>query len=256
MTAEARRDASTTVNPAPVRAANPAAALVGISSYARVRLTPTVQKFSIPTGYVDAVRAAGAVPIVLPSGEPHPGKLLPSLSALIVSGGGDIDPNAYGGQAHEMVYSVCGERDVFEFDLTRAALAERRVPMLCICRGLQVLNVVCGGSLHVHLPDAVGEQVTHRLQELQPTRHRVRVDPDSRLAAILGATDCEVTSWHHQAIERLGDNLRPVAWAEDGVIEAVEHVTHPWCIAVQWHPEMQLGDEVQQRLFRALVAPP
>jgi len=241
---------------AAIRGADPAPSLVGISSYARVRTASNVQKFTIPTGYVDAVRAAGAVPIVLPSGEPQPAKLLPQLSALIISGGGDIDPNAYGGRAHEMVYSVCGERDVFEFDLTRAALAERRVPVLCICRGMQVLNVVCGGSLHVHLPDAVGEQITHRLPERQPTRHSVRIDPDSRLAAILGRTECEVTSWHHQAIERLGDDLRAVAWAEDGVIEAVEHVTHPWCLAVQWHPEMQLGDEVQQRLFRALVSNP
>lgn len=225
--------------------------LVGISSYARAG--GRVVSFAIPTGYVDAVRGAGGVPIMLPVGEPNPGKLLDLLSALIVSGGGDIDPAAYGGPPHETVYSVCEERDAFEFALTRAALADTRVPMLCICRGLQVLNVVCGGSLHVHLPEAVGEQVDHRLPERRPTAHRVRVDPDSRLAAILGTTACEIVSWHHQAIDRLGDDLRPVAWADDGIIEAVEHVRHPWCIAVQWHPEMQLGDPIQSRLFRALV---
>ncbi len=238
---------------APTRIAERAPSLVGISSYARIRTSPTEQKFVIPTGYVDAVRAAGAVPIVLPSGEPNPAPLLAPLSALIISGGGDIDPSAYGGVAHDTVYSVCGERDAFEFCLTRAALEDTRVPMLCICRGLQVLNVVCGGSLHVHLPDVVGERVNHRAPEKAASCHKVRIDPDSRLAAILGVTECEVASWHHQAVERVGDRLRPVAWAEDGVIEAVEHVEHPWCIAVQWHPEMRLGDPIQQRLFRALV---
>lgn len=225
--------------------------LVGISSYARNGTE--VRVFSLPTGYVDAVRAAGAVPIVLPVGEPQPGRLLTPLSALIVSGGGDIDPKTYGGGLHETVYSVCEERDQFEFALTRAALEDTRVPMLCICRGLQVLNVVCGGTLHVHLPDVVGDAVDHRRPERKPTAHTVRIDPDSRLAAILGVTECEVVSWHHQAINQLGDGLRPVAWAADGVIEAVEHVDHPWCLAVQWHPEMQPGDPVQQRLFRALV---
>lgn len=228
--------------------------LVGISSYARSG--QRVVSFSLPTGYVDAVRGAGGVPIVLPVGEPDPARLLEPLGALIVSGGGDIDPKHYGGAAHETVYSVCQERDAFEFALTRAALADTRVPMLCICRGLQVLNVVCGGTLHVHLPEVVGERVDHRLPnvtERQPTAHAVRIDPDSRLAAILGVTECEIASWHHQAVDRLADGLRPVAWAEDGVIEAVEHVSHPWCIAVQWHPEMQLGDPIQSRLFRALV---
>jgi putative glutamine amidotransferase len=238
---------------APRRATALSLHLVGISSYARSG--QRIVAFSLPTGYVDAVRLAGGVPIVLPVGEPDPSKLLEPLSALIVSGGGDIDPKNYGASTHETVYSVCEERDAFEFDLTRAALADTRVPMLCICRGLQVLNVVCGGTLHLHLPEAVGERVDHRLRsvERQPTAHPVRIDPDSRLAAILGVTECEIVSWHHQAVDRLGDGLRPVAWAEDGVVEAVEHVDHPWCIAVQWHPEMQLGDPIQSRLFRALV---
>lgn len=236
---------------APVRQMAAAApTLVGVSSYARAGEVPA---FSIPTGYIDAVRAAGAVPIVLPPGEREPARLLTALHALIVSGGGDINPKAYGGEAHETVYSVCEERDEFEFALTRAALADTRVPLLCICRGLQVLNVVCGGSLHVHLPERYGEQVAHRTAPRNTSMHAVRIDPDSRLAQILGTSEAQVRSWHHQAIDRLGDDLRPVAWAEDGVVEAVEHVRHPWCIGVQWHPEMQLDDPAQQRLFRALL---
>jgi putative glutamine amidotransferase len=225
--------------------------LVGISSYARAG--GEVPSFSLPTAYVDAVRDAGATPVVLPPGEPEPAGLLEPLAALIVSGGGDIDPRAYGGRPHETVYAVCEERDAFEFALTRAALADGRVPMLCICRGLQVLNVVCGGTLHVHLPDHYGEHVPHRTPPRDTSEHGVRIDPHSRLARILGATETQVRSWHHQAIDTLGDGLRPVAWAEDGVIEAVEHVAHPWCIAVQWHPEMQRDDPAQQRIFRALI---
>lgn len=234
--------------PQPVRSAP--LHLVGISAYARAGQP---QAFSIPTGYVDAVRRAGAVPVIFPPGEREPERLIDSVSALIVSGGGDIDPNAYGGRQHDSVYSVCAERDNFEFALTRAALADTRVPMLCICRGLQVLNVVCGGTLHVHLPDHYGEQVAHRLPPRDTSMHAVRIDPDSRLARILGTTEAQVRSWHHQAIDKLGDGLRPVAWAEDGVVEAVEHVEHPWCIAVQWHPEMQLDDRTQQRIFQSLV---
>jgi putative glutamine amidotransferase len=226
------------------------AALVGISSYARAGKPPA---FSIPTGYVDAVRRAGGVPIVFPPGEPEPERLLETVSALIVSGGGDINPNAYGGRHHETVYSVCEERDAFEFALTRATLADPRVPLLCICRGLQVLNVVCGGSLHVHLPDHYGDRVAHRLMPRDISVHTVEIEPGSRLAQILGTTRTEVRSWHHQGIDRVGDGLRPIAWAEDGLIEAVEHVDHPWCIGVQWHPEMQLEDDAQQRIFRALL---
>lgn len=227
--------------------------VVGISSYARAGTPPA---FSLPTGYIDAVRAAGGIPVVLPPGDPEPARLLPMLHALVVSGGGDINPSAYGGRHHETVYSVCEERDAFEFALTRAALADTRAPMLCICRGLQVLNVVCGGTLHVHLPEHYGERVAHRLPPRDTSTHTVEIDPESRLAAILGTTTTQVRSWHHQSIDRLGEGLRPVAWAEDGVVEAVEHVEHPWCVAVQWHPEMQLDDPVQQRLFAALMEQP
>ena len=128
------------------------------------------------------------------------------------------------------------------------------LPLLCICRGMQVLNVVCGGTLHVHVPQRFGDRVPHRLPPRLASRHAVRLEPSSRVGRMLGATQTEVCSWHHQAIDRLGDGLRPVAWAEDGVIEAVEHTEHPWCIGVQWHPEMQLDEAPQRGLFAALVA--
>jgi putative glutamine amidotransferase len=225
--------------------------IIGISSYARDGDPPA---FSLPCGYVDGVRAAGATPLVLPPGEPQAERLLDLLDGLVLAGGGDIAPGAYGGEPHETIYSVSEERDQFEFSLARAALARHDVPLLCICRGMQVLNVVCGGTLHAHVPERFGDRVAHRLPPRLTARHPVRVEPDARLATILGASSVEACSWHHQAIDRLGQELRPVAWAEDGVIEAVEHTAHPWCIGVQWHPEMQLDEAAQRSLFAALVA--
>jgi putative glutamine amidotransferase len=113
---------------------------------------------------------------------------------------------------------------------------------------------VCGGTLHPHLPERFGERVAHRLPPRLTSRHPVRIEPRSRVAAMLGADEVEVCSWHHQAIDRMGQGLRAVAWAEDEVIEAVEHTAHPWCIGVQWHPEMQLDQGAQRGLFAALVA--
>src|SRR4029077_2150919 len=119
--------------------------------------------FSVPCGYVDAVRAAGATPLLLPPGEAGPERLLAVAAGVILAGGGDIAPAAYDGEPHETIYAVSEERDQFEFALARAALSRPDTPLLCICRGMQVLNVVCGGSLHAHVPDRFGERVAHRL---------------------------------------------------------------------------------------------
>jgi putative glutamine amidotransferase len=126
--------------------------------------------------------------------------------------------------------------------------------VLLICRGLQILNVVRGGTLHVHLPDRFGSAVDHRLPPRDPTTHAVRVEAESRLGAMIGAGGIQACSWHHQAIDRVGQGLRPVAWAEDGVVEALEYDHHPWCFAVQWHPEMQIEEEHSRRLFAAFLA--
>jgi putative glutamine amidotransferase len=224
--------------------------VIGISSYARDGEPPA---FTLPCGYIDGVRAAGATPLVLPPGEPQPERLLDLVDGLILAGGGDIAPAAYSGEPHETIYSVSEERDEFEFTLARAVLARPDRPLLCICRGMQVLNVVCGGTLHSHLPEQFGNRVPHRLPPRRTSLHPVHIEPHTRLAHVLGATEVAACSWHHQAIDRLGEGLRTVAWADDGVIEAVEHTTHPWCIGVQWHPEMQLDETPQRGLFAALV---
>jgi putative glutamine amidotransferase len=201
------------------------------------------------------VRAAGGRPVLLPPGDEDPASVVDHVDGVVLCGGGDIDPALFGGPTgHDTQYSTCPERDAFELALIEQCRL-RRTPTLAICRGLQILNVAHGGDLHVHLPDVVGEAVAHRVSRERHTHHPVRVAPDSRLAALLGPAPIDVASWHHQAIARLGSDLRAVAWAEDGTVEAVELDDWPELWAVQWHPELQVDepDGRQRRLFRALV---
>src|SRR5581483_2895399 len=151
--------------------------------------------------------------------------------------------------------TTCRPRATSSSWRSRAALARRTLPMLCICRGMQLLNVALGGDLVQHIPDHFGERVLHRRPERLPVTHPVRLEPESRLAHLLGATELVVRSFHHQAVGRLGAGLRAVAWSPDGVVEAVESERHPFVVAVQWHPELDaLGDAGPLRLFEALVA--
>jgi putative glutamine amidotransferase len=226
--------------------------LIGISSYGRAGQR---QSFSLPCEYVDVVRLAGGVPLMLPAVEGEVPEALEAIDALILPGGGDVDPAHYGGARHDANYGISQERDGFELSLARAALARRNLPVLCICRGMQLLNVALGGDLVSHIPDRYGMQVAHRHPDVLPVQHDVRIEPASRLASILGESEVVVHSFHHQAVGRLGRGLRAVAWSPDGVIEAVESDDHPFVVGVQWHPELgALSDERQRRLFEALLA--
>jgi putative glutamine amidotransferase len=226
--------------------------LIGITTYHRE--SSGRSRFTVPSAYVDALRASHGLAVLATPGEAEPGELLERLDALVLSGGGDLDPGSYGAEARAHTYSVSPERDAFELALIRGAL-ERGLPTLAICRGMQILNVALGGDLHVHLPDVVGETVTHRTSQTEAAWHPVRVDAGTRLAAQLGARALEaVPSWHHQAIRRLGAGLRAVAHAPDDVIEAVELPGAAHLVAVQWHPELA-GDSAPGRgLFDWLVA--
>jgi putative glutamine amidotransferase len=225
--------------------------LIGISSYGRAGQRQT---FSVPCEYVDVVRLVGGVPLILPSVEGEVPEALGTVAALILPGGGDVDPSRYKGVPHVANYGISAERDAFELALARAALARRDLPLLCICRGMQLLNVALGGDLISHIPDHFGEKVSHRRPEHLPIEHAVRIDPESRLARLLGTTGMTVQSVHHQAVGTLGKGLRAVAWSPDGVIEAVESEEHPFVLGLQWHPELgALGDDRQRRIFEALV---
>lgn len=225
--------------------------LIGLSTYGR----NAHGRHELPADYTWSVYRAGGVPVLLPpvgDGELS-GAWLDRLDALILTGGGDLDPALYDGGTHPTVYNLDPERDRSEIGLARKALDGDK-PVLAICRGLQVLNVAMGGSLYVHLPDVVGEEVRHRLPPREPTLHRVTLEPDSHLARLLGVSEVEGVSWHHQGIRDLAPGLVATAHAPDGVIEAAEVPDHAWLIGVQWHPEMSAArDPLQQRLFDALV---
>ena len=223
--------------------------LIGLTTYGR----DDNNRFSLPAPYVDAVRRAGGVPLLLPPGESHQDELFDMLDGLILTGGGDLDPALYGGAAHPTIYMVDPERDRSEIALVKQSLASG-LPTFGICRGSQVINVALGGTLVAHLPDRVGEAVPHRLPPREPTAHPVKVESESRLAEMLSRTEFDAPSWHHQAVLRLASGLRAVAAAPDGTIEAVEMPGHPWLIGVQWHPELAADKEpLHQKLFNELV---
>jgi putative glutamine amidotransferase len=226
--------------------------LIGITTYHRE--TSGRSRFTLPSAYVDSLRRAGGLAVLVTPGEGEPDELLARLDGLVLSGGGDLDPASYGGDVHSHTYAVCAERDAFELALLRGAL-ERGTPTLAICRGMQILNVALGGGLHGHLPDVVGETVVHRSSQTEAAAHPVRLAPRSRLAERIGAGElASVPSWHHQALDRLGAGLEPVAWAPDDVVEAVELRGEPQLVAVQWHPELAGPTPAGGGLFEALVA--
>ena len=225
--------------------------LIGITTYHRE--TSGRSRFTLPSAYVDALRAAQGLAVLVTPGEQEPEELLERLDGLVLSGGGDLDPAGYGAESRAHTYAVSPERDAFEIALLRAAL-ERGLPTLAICRGMQILNVALGGDLHVHLPDVVGEAITHRSSQSEAALHPVRLEAGTQLSQGLGARElAAVPSWHHQALCRLGTGLRAVAWAPDGVVEAVELSSEPQLVAVQWHPELAGASAEGRGLFEGLV---
>jgi putative glutamine amidotransferase len=210
-------------------------------------------EYVLPAEYVQAIRHAGGIPLLLPPGEPNLPVFLELIDGLILSGGGDIDPLHYGSDGHPAVYMIDGPRDEMELTLARYAAAGD-LPTLGVCRGAQLINVALGGTLVEHLPDEIDNTIAHRMEPRGAIPHAVTITLDSRLAQVMGEETVVGASWHHQAIRTLGPGLLVVASAADGTIEAVELPSHPWLLAVQWHPEITAGeDPVQQRLFDALV---
>ncbi|WP_283137341.1 gamma-glutamyl-gamma-aminobutyrate hydrolase family protein [Rhizohabitans arisaemae] len=223
--------------------------VIGITAYiesARFTVWDT-QATLLPHRYVDQVSRAGGQPVLLPPiGEPA--GLVDRLDGLILAGGGDVDPARYGAEVHEQTDYIRRFRDESEFSLVEAAL-KAELPFLGICRGMQVLNVVRGGTLHQHLPEVVGH-TDHSPEPGSYGRVPVRLAPGSLLARTFD-DDAEVkpAHYHHQAIERLGEGLVPVGWAPDETIEAVEVEGQPFALGVQWHPEV----DDDGRLFHAFI---
>jgi putative glutamine amidotransferase len=211
-------------------------------------------EYVLPVEYVEAIRRAGGIPLLLPPGERDLPALLESIDGLVLSGGGDIDPRHYGSSGHPAVYMIDPPRDEMEIALAQEVAASH-LPTLGVCRGAQLINVALGGTLVEHLPDEIDNSIAHRQEPRGAVPHPVIIAPESQLAAVMGERVVVGASWHHQAIRTPAPGLQVVASADDGTIEAVELRDHPWLLAVQWHPEITAGeDPVQQRLFDALVA--
>ena len=221
--------------------------LIGITSYAEEASWGhwTAQAALVPLSYVRSVEAAGGRPLVIPPVTGAVDETLDSLDGLLLSGGADLDPAGYGEEAHPATKPQA-ERDRAELALLEGALA-RELPVLAICRGMQLLNVARSGNLHQHLPDVVGHD-GHREVRGAFSEHEVTIQEGSRTASVLGG-QTRVQSTHHQAPDRLGEGLDAVGWAEDGTIEAVEDPRLPFAVGVLWHPEE--GED--KRLFEALV---
>jgi putative glutamine amidotransferase len=205
----------------------------------------------VDRAYGDAISRSGGAAHLLPRpAGPTGGSVLAGLDGLLLSGGGDVDPTRYGQSPSAEIGGVDSDRDDWEVALVRQAF-EVELPILGVCRGAQVLNVACGGTLLQHLP--AHSSLPHLVLEREAVAHVVRIEPSTQLFAIEGAAQIGTNSVHHQAVEAIGQGLRATAWAEDGTVEAIEHLTSP-AIGVQWHPENLLDHPSHLALFEWLVA--
>ncbi|TQJ30670.1 gamma-glutamyl-gamma-aminobutyrate hydrolase family protein [Microbacterium sp. SLBN-146] len=206
----------------------------------------------LPEQYFDSVTAAGGIAVLLPP-QPGPeeaaGPVLDGLDGLILTGGLDVQPELYGAERHPLTDPARPDRDAWELALLRGAEA-RRLPVLAICRGLQLVNVARGGTLHQHLPEALGTE-RFRIGGGVFATNTVAVDEGTKLAELIGAGDFQVHSYHHQGVDRLGDGLVATAHTDDGLVQAFESTGEGYLVGVQWHPEENRED---RRLFAGLVA--
>jgi putative glutamine amidotransferase len=223
--------------------------LIGITAYAQPARWGAweLPAAFVPLHYVDSVEQAGGRALLVPPSTEAVDETLDALDGLVVSGGIDIDPTAYGAARHPETDPAQSRRDAGELALLEGAL-ERDLPTLAICRGFQLLNVLRGGDLVQHLPESVGHE-GHREEPGRFSEHPIEVEGGTRLAGILGDRHDGVHSSHHQGVGRVGEGLVASAWAPDGSLEGLEDPDRRFAVAVLWHPEM----EDDKRLFAALV---
>ncbi len=210
--------------------------------------------YHTPAFYVDSIRRAGGIPLLIAPGESNLDSVFDCVDAFVFTGGGDIEPGRYGGRNHAAVYGVDMIRDQSEFTLAKMII-DHHTPVLAICRGMQVFSVLLGGKLKEDIESNPKNNIIHRLPEFKPAKHEVTLDGPSNLRSILKTDRFTGASIHHQAIEDLPAGAKPVAFSDDGVIEAIEWGNFPNLMAVQWHPEITAeNDPIQQRLFDQLIS--
>lgn len=222
--------------------------VIGITSVYKADENTGKEETTVNFAYVRAIAENGGAPVVLPTVDDEQiiQRYLNTLDGLVLVGGADIPPSAYGEEPHETVRVLTSQRYDFERKLI-AEWLDGGKPLLGVCLGMQFTNVVAGGSLIQDIPSQVGTEIGHR------GYHEVQIEPGSSLAKILSAEKASVRSNHHQAIKDTGKNLRVIAHSEDGIIEALERVEGGFGLFVQWHPEQMEDKQHRDAIYGALV---
>ena len=214
---------------------------------------PVATEMALGLSYLKAIEAAGGLPVVIP---PIPLEaidgLLERFAGVCLSGGPDLHPSGYGETEDPHLGPTWPELDRFELGLAARADA-RAMPVLAVCRGAQLLNVARGGTLIQHLPDRTGSARHRQQQPGEEVTHRVRLDPEGMLASIVGVEELQVNSFHHQAVDRLGDGLRAIAWSDDDVVEGLQAGDRDFLLGVQWHVECLVEHPEHAAIFVAFI---
>ena len=234
--------------------------LIGCTTYHKTaEQDPPLEIIGLMPSYIEAIAAAGGLPVMIPLGLDADAlqAILQRVDGVVLPGGGDMNPAAYGANSANKCYGIDEERDRVEVLVAQTAVSTHK-PLLAICRGVQVLNVALGGTLWADIESEMPNAMPHDHYRKLPRNylaHSVEIAPDSCLARLIGARETAVNSLHHQGIRDLAPDLTPTATAADGLIEAVEIPEHPFVLGVQWHPENLIHDVPPMlSLFKGVVA--
>ena len=233
--------------------ANP---IIGVTTY-QGKNDEDLPIFALIQAYVDALILVGCTPILIPSNLNNESleKMYMILDGILFSGGGDIAINLFAGQPHPSINGVDQERDSFELSILHKIIKDGK-PFLGICRGFQLINVGLGGQLYTHISDQMIGAIEHAYYPGYPRNylaHKIKVKKGTQLAKIIEELEFPVNSFHHQGVRDVPPSLIPAAYAQDGLVEAVELIYHPFGMAVQWHPEWLTNQSTSRKLFQAFA---
>ncbi len=229
--------------------------IIGITTFWQNK--PRESYDSVSHNYIKSVYLAGGIPVLIPLVEDEKivNNYLKSVDGIILSGGEDVSPLMYGENPTEKVQLICEQRDKFEKELFLEALRLNK-PVLGICRGLQVMNVALGGTLYQDINTQIENSVGHYPKNTPANNlyHQIKIDKESILFDIFDEEKISVNSFHHQSIKKIGNGLKETAWAVEGVVEGIEHISKDFAVGVQWHPEdLAMKYPEFSNLFKALV---